>query len=627
MDKKEILFPHKEIRKTQEKFISDVLNCAERKGKLIAHVPTGIGKTAAVLGPLLSQAIKKNLTVFFVTPRHTQHRLAVDTVKMINTEHNANAVCVDFIGKKWMCPLPRIEKLSSSQFAEYCRDARENGNCEFYNKYRSKNRKIENEIFVEKLKKNGAMHCQELVDACRNTEICPYEAACDVAKDAKIIIADYFHVLSPSIRENFLKKSEKTLAKSIIVFDEAHNLPGRCKELLSSSLSTRVVELAIKEAKKFGHPEIVEGLEEIKEGFFSLGGKLGMGEEEAVMKKEEFSSRIQDYVDRMMQFNLVAEIVIEKKKKSFIGWVSGFMKDWLGQEEGFVRILERVSPAKSGGGGGFRINYLCLDPSLIMKPLVDNAYAIICMSGTMTPTQMYKDLLGFPEDKKDTCEVEYNNPFPKENVLNLVVSGVSTKFTMRSEEMYKRIAERCSGIINEIPGNSFVFFPSYDFRDKVYKNCETTCHKTSFLEIPGMNKKERDSFLNKFKSYKKMGACMFGVSSGSFSEGVDLPGDELKAVIVVGIPLARPDLETKALIQYYDERFGKGWDYGYIFPAIITAIQNAGRCIRSETDRGVIVFMDERYSWQKYLKCFPSDMHIRREEKPEKQIKEFFGRG
>lgn len=616
-DKKEILFPHDKIREIQDKFIEDVVKCSEKGGGLIAHVPTGIGKTAAVIGPLLSHALKRNLTIFFVTPRHTQHRIAIDTVRMINQKHGLKICAVDFIGKKWMCPIARMDKLSSSQFAEYCREMRENGTCEFYSRYRSKKRKVENEILIEKIKKEGAMHCQDMVKLCTEAGVCPYEIGCDVAKSAKVIIADYFHVLSKSIRENLFKKTEKTMGASVIVFDEGHNLPDRCKDLMSSSLSTRVIELAKKEAKELGDFDVVEKLEEVEGVMKELSGRLGENEDEMAVKKEDFSGKLEKYADLIMKLDLIAEKTVEKKKKSYAGWVAGFLGEWIGQDNGFVRTFEKVYFKKKKQ---YKINYLCLDPSLIMKPVIESSYAVICMSGTMTPTSMYKDLFGF--DK--VCEVEYSSPFPKENVLNLIMSGVSTKFTLRSDEMYKRIAEMCAMIVNEVPGNSFVFFPSYDFRDKVYKFCENLFKKTTFLEMSRMSKSERENVLAKFKSYKDRGACLLGVSNGSFSEGVDLPGDYLKAVVVVGIPLARPDLQTKALIDYYDGKFDKGWDYGYIYPAIITAVQNAGRCIRSETDRGVIVFMDERYSWDKYLRCFPKDMRVQLVSRPEVYIRKFF---
>ena len=105
---------------------------------------------------------------------------------------------------------------------------------------------------------------------------------------------------------------------------------------------------------------------------------------------------------------------------------------------------------------------------------------------------------------------------------------------------------------------------------------------------------------------------------------MDFPGRMLDCVVVVGLPLEKPTLETEALINYYDFKFGRGWDYGYIYPAMNRALQAAGRCIRSETDRGVIVLMDDRFNWRNYRKCFPRDMKSIITEKPEMYVKKFF---
>ena len=118
---------------------------------------------------------------------------------------------------------------------------------------------------------------------------------------------------------------------------------------------------------------------------------------------------------------------------------------------------------------------------------------------------------------------------------------------------------------------------------------------------------------------------MLGVQAGSFSEGVDLPGNYLNAVIIVGIPLEKPELETKALIEYYDKKFNAGWNYGYIYPAMQRCMQAAGRVIRSENDRGVAIFMDERFLWGNYRKFF-ADIDFVITDKPEKLISSFFRR-
>ncbi len=240
------------------------------------------------------------------------------------------------------------------------------------------------------------------------------------------------------------------------------------------------------------------------------------------------------------------------------------------------------------------------------------------MSGTLLPTSMYKEVLGV-----ENCqEVVFKDPFPKKNRLNLIVPKTTTKYSKRSPEQYKQISENLSKMINSIPGNSAVFFPSYYLRDQVQKYMITD--KTTFVEHSRLTKPEKQELLDNFKSYKDTGAVLLAVASGSFGEGIDLPGDLLKAVIVVGLPLTKPDLEVKSLIDYYDKKFNKGWDYGYLFPAFNKSLQNAGRCIRSETDKGLIVFLDERYVWQNYKRCFPEDWDLRISIDHDKLIEEFF---
>ncbi|HLC22411.1 MAG TPA: helicase C-terminal domain-containing protein, partial [Candidatus Nanoarchaeia archaeon] len=239
-----------------------------------------------------------------------------------------------------------------------------------------------------------------------------------------------------------------------------------------------------------------------------------------------------------------------------------------------------------------------------------------------TPLEMYEDLLGF--DKNRAITLEYENPFPAENKLSIILPETSTKFTSRGKMMYEQIAAKCATIVNAVPGNTVVFFPSYALRDHIYEFLRNKCDKTLFLEDTAYTKEQRGNLLERFKEYKDQGAVLLAVAGGSYSEGIDLPGDLLKAVVVVGLPLARPDLETQELITYYDKRFGKGWDYGYVYPAIIKILQSAGRCIRSETDRGVVVFLDERYNWQNYKKCFPSSMHTQIERNPLPLIQKFF---
>ena len=616
----EILFPHDKVRDIQDSMICDIYDSLNNKKNTIMHAPTGIGKTVSALAPALSFALKKGLTVYFLTSRQTQHRIAVDTLKQIRKKHGNDFGIVDLIGKKWMC-LQEIEALQNSDFLEYCKKLREKDECEFYLNTRKKSRQptITAGNKLNELKVLGPMHVQELVEECKKPKLCPYEMASLMAGNAKVIIADYNYIFNPNVRDSLLARTGKKLEESIIIVDEAHNLPARARELLTSGISSFMTERALKEANKFEHFDAVVRLKNLKDIFENLGAELNFNREEKFVRKHEFIDKVNenmDYDELVSELAFTGDDIRERQKQSYVGSIAKFLEAWLGSDEGFARILTKMP------NGNLVLNYKCLDPSLMTRDVMERGYATIMMSGTLTPTHMYKDILGFPDD---AIEKIYDNPFPKNNRLCLIIPETTTKFTRRNDEEYKNIANVCNKIADKINGNSILFFPSYELRDKVYKHFYGICNKKKIIEKQNLSKEEKENILEEFKRSKKDGCVLLAVSTGSFGEGIDLPGDFLKGVVIVGLPLEKPDLETKELIDYYQEKFGKGFEYGYIFPAITKCLQNAGRCIRSETDKGAIIFLDERFAWQNYYKCLPADMDFKISKNYEQRIGRFFG--
>lgn len=624
---KEFLFPHDEPRKIQKAFMTQVLEALKNKNNLLIHAPTGIGKTAASLPAAMAYALENKKTVFFLTSRHTQHKIAVDTLLKVKEKYGTKFTALDLIGKKYMCSISGVEELSSSEFSAYCKDVREKGGCESYLNLRERGKpSMETQLALKELKTKSIVPVEELLQTCRNRNLCPYEISCLLAREAEVIIADYNHIINEGIRDTLFKKTAKELQNCIIILDEAHNLPGRCRELLTKTLSTFTLDAAIKETRSAGHNAMADDLVKIRDALSELvRDKIQIDKTEAKATKEEFYSKVNaigSYEELMGNFKFVAEQVLETRKKSYAGMVADFLESWTGADEAFVRIISRGF--NKFGKAYAELAYKCLDPSLILRQISGQAHSIIGMSGTLTPVEMYRDLFGL--DPKKTILAEYTDPFPKENRKNLIVPGSTTKFSARSEKMYEKIAQQCAEICNAVPGNSAVYFPSYNMLERVYNFFSPLCAKTMIMERSGLTKAEREEILEKFKSYKDSGAVLLGASAGSFGEGIDLIGDYLKSVVVVGLPLAKPDIETQELISYYDGKYQRGWDYGYTFPAIIKVMQNAGRCIRSETDKGVIVFLDERYKWKRYRDCFPKSWDIEITANPQQSIKEFFNR-
>ncbi len=608
------LFPYDVVRPEQDEMVKDVFSAVSSRKCLIAHAPTGLGKTAASLSPALQYALEHGKTVFFLTSRHTQHNLAIETLKLIRSKHGLKFSVADLLGKKHMCARTESAALFTRQFHDYCRSLRENDSCNFYLNFRRGSEPSAASKSVIAAISSQPTHSEDAVELAKKHGVCPYEVSALASRDASVIIADYYSIFSPAVRENFLKRNSKSIADAIIIVDEAHNLPGRMRELLTERISTITIERAIKEADKWAEPAIKEFLS----GLQRLFGSLASESPERILGKEQLLKPLGDVNKAIERMIAVADSVRESEQQSFIGSVADFLAAWQRGDEGYARIL---SARQGSQGPVVTISYQCLDPSIETRKVVEEAHSVILMSGTLAPSFMYRDILGFPED---TMQREYRNPMPAGNRLALIITGVTTKFESRTPEQFKKIASVCAEALDSIPGNAAIFFPSYSIMEQVHVHLHEKISKSVFKEHPDLSKEEKQLILSGFKRSYLTGGLLLAVIGGSFSEGIDLPGEFLNGVIVVGLPLAQPDLYTKELIRYYDERYKKGWDYGYVFPAFTKALQSAGRCIRSETDRGVVLFVDDRYAWDRYYRCFPKELAPKTTRFFQQAIKDFF---
>jgi len=602
------IFPFKEYRIGQKEFIEVVKSALKTKKDVLANVPTGVGKTVSTLAPALKFAMDNKKTVIFLTSKHTHHKIAIDTLREIKLKSGIEFQVADFIGKRWMCPRQDIGSLNSREFREFCKHVIDNKECEFYMNYYSKERIFVNHLLVDELK-NNILHVEELVERCRNAGVCSFEAAADLAKKSKVLIVDYFHVLNPSTRDIFFKKINKSLEDCILIWDEAHNIPSRARDLMSDTITTFSLDSCIRESSKY-NPNLEESISKINNSLIALTKKLGLDKNEILVSKKDFLDFDEKIIEEIYK---TAGKVIEVERRSFLGALANFLELWKTEDRRFSRILRRNFNQR--GKPVISLSYNCLDPRIVLEPLLDGAHSNIFMSGTLYPLGMYEEIFGL----KDPLKIEFDSPFPKENRMDLVVPAITTKFTERGPQMYEKIAYHINRLIDILKGNKIFFFPSYDILNKVKPDLEGT---NILFEEQNMDKSSREAILNKFSSLKNEGATLFAVSSGSFGESIDLVGDKLNSVVIVGVPFAKNDLIIKEIMRYYDELFGKGLEYGYIIPAFTNVLQNAGRCIRSEKDKGIIIYLDERYAWSNYRKYFPKSINLR-PAKSYEEIEEF----
>ena len=194
---------------------------------------------------------------------------------------------------------------------------------------------------------------------------------------------------------------------------------------------------------------------------------------------------ITDYDELISDMEFLADIIREDQKHSSLGTVAAFLEAWKGDDKGFTRIMARSIDLR--GEEIITVQYRCLDPSLITKDVIRSAYCTIMMSGTLSPTSMYKEVLGF-----DTAEEEsYKSPFPEKNKLNIIIPKTSTKYETRNEEQYREMAEIIVRVTNKIPGNTAVFFPSYTLREEVNKYFSKLSEKPVFVEKQKFSKKKK----------------------------------------------------------------------------------------------------------------------------------------
>ena len=618
MDKKDgffALFPYDVLRNGQRDIISYISFAIQARKNALLHAPTGLGKTAAALSPAVEFALDKDLTVFFLTSRQTQHKLAIETLRAIKDKHGKPFLAVDITAKQSMCAQPNVDKFYAQEFGEFCTKLKEAHACDYYTNFK-KGAKISSmaQAVLERLEQSPPMLVHDVMQECIRAKLCPFEISVLLAKKARVVIADYNYLFNLRIQEKFLLKTERSLGKAIIIVDEAHNLPGRVREQLSKQLTTVVLRNAIAEAKRVEHPELVPVLEGIRDVL------TGFGNAERIVPKEEFITALQsfrsyDKVQKKLQE--IGDAVLKEHEHSAIVSIGDFLEAWLGPDECFARMLtheegkrERIT----------KLQYACLDPSVVTKRVIDESYATIGMSGTLTPMHMYADLLGMEKPLLLECQ----SPFPDDNRLSLIVTNATTSYRQRTAQEFERLAKGIAEATNAVPGNSLVFFPSYALLQSIGHIFTKLSTKTVLRESQGLSKQERLELLELFKKHHRTGAVLLATTSGSYGEGIDLPGNLLRCVVVVGIPLQPPTLEVRELIKYYDHKFKKGREYGYFYPAFIKILQNAGRCIRSETDRGVLIFYDERYALPTYKNCFPHEWDVKQSTHPRRIIEEFF---
>jgi DNA excision repair protein ERCC-2 len=611
-----VYFPYVKVREEQARLINDVAETIKEKKVLIAHAPTGLGKTVSSLAPAISYALENEKKVFFLTPKISQHEIVLETVREMNKKFNLDIKAIDLVGRRQMCIDPFLSRADFNKgFYDACFKKKKNGNCKFYNNVKGKTPKQKAIAYRKKapLLRKYKKSYTDMKDLCSMYEMCRYEITLEMSRKANVIVGDYSHLFNEDISKGILGQANIALKDCIVIVDEAHNLGDRLRDMLSSNLDLDALERASKESRSVGDFETEMVMKDIAKEIYEMAKKLSLEKKDAVLEPKDLD--LLKYIGKE-NFELIITAAEKFMKKnqlegSYLLNTHEFLYQLMREKQHTLHVVER------GKNLGISINPL--DPSEIGADVLNGVHSAILMSGTLLPLEMHANLLGI----KMAVLKEYKSPFPKKNRLNLFVNKTTTKYASRSTEQYKEIGKIVSDIVKEVPGNTIVFFPSFEMMQTIKEHIGTG--RKVLKQEREMTAPEKEKLIHNFKLLgQNFGGVLLAVSGGSIAEGVDFPGDGLRCAIVVGIPFAKVSIYSDALIKYYQQKFGKGWDYAYNAPAISKAVQAAGRVIRTEEDRGVCVFLDERFSSKQYEKFYPKDFGAEQTKEPEKLVKEFF---
>ncbi len=568
-------------------------------GTLIAHAPTGIGKTAAVLTSAIK--VRGHRKIFFLTSKQSQHHIAIETIKHMPSHIRG----IDVISKQHMCPREE-SSLPYPVFEKFCNDTGQS-HCNLFN--RSMNKAVAS-------MEGATMHVHEIVQMCRRYGVCPHKSALVAGRNADVIVCDYNYVFS-DMRERILELLEVELDDCMLIVDEAHNLPDRVRSHMEDYMDLELLKESFRLLEN-SHPDLGAFIKRLSLEFNDIKGKDRLIHKELVDDKIAVAlrggfGRYENMEELMPQLEDAARGILEKDPVASAPMrLFSFLTTWSVEGDAVFRVFDPKEVSVRVG---------LLDPSLLTADVFRSVHSSVLMSGTLYPGEMYADILGI----SDAIIRSYESPFPRENRKVISVDHLTTSYNERDVTMYQAYANAISEVANNIPGNGAVFFPSYSLMNSVADRLGMVhLNKDMIVEDRRYSKRDREEMIGSL--HHSRNKLLLGVQGGSLSEGVDYKNNILCSVMIAGIPFPPPSPEVKALEEYYTKKFDKkrGYEYSRVFPAMNRVLQAAGRCIRSRNDRALIVLMDRRFNQKHYRNMLPEDFDYHSTKNIRDECKEFF---
>lgn len=581
-------FPY-EYREGQRELAAMVYHTIRDKKRLFIEAPTGVGKTITTVFPSV-KAMGEGLSdrIFYLTAKTITRTVAEECFSLL-CRQELHFKPITITAKEKVCVLDKT--------------ACNPGDCP---RARGHYDRV-NEAVYDMLVSEERLTREILISYAEKHQVCPFEMGLDAALYADAVICDYNYAFDPNVYLRRFFSNEKK-GDMIFLVDEAHNLVERGREMFSARL-VKEDFLAVKRViravqKNERRPEVQYDLRKFEKSLEAanrcmLDWKHACDEFEVLEDVGTFQFHL---------LRILADFEIFTKDFPILPERDTMLSFYFDARR-FSSVLDRLDDTYRiytdyDSEGNFRIKLQCMDPSAQLREVMERGRAAVLFSATLLPIRYYKEqLTGRSEDGA----VYARSSFAPEQRKILIARDVTSKYTRRSPEEYRRIAEYIEAFVSARAGNYLIFFPSYSFMDQVMAWLEPDEGQRLLVQNGDMREREKEEFLAAFEQQTGesiLGCCVMG---GIFSEGIDLKEDRLIGAVVVGTGLPMVCHERELFKQYYDEKKGKGFDYAYLFPGVNKVFQAGGRVIRTMEDKGAVLLLDERFLQRQYRDLFPRE--------------------
>ncbi len=576
---KETDFPF-EYRAGQRDLVTGVYKTIIRNKKLFIEAPTGTGKTLSAVFPA-TKAMGYNYCekIFYLTAK-TITRTAAEEAFNILTDKGMQIKIITLTAKEKLCIFD-----SSNCNPQACMRAK--GHYD----------RINNAVF-ELINNENIITREIILEYSQKYNVCPFEMSLDGSLWVDCVICDYNYLFDPNVQlKRFFQYDKKR--DYVFLIDEAHNLVDRAREMYSAVL----YKSDFTEAKK-----IVKPISRKLEKKIETCNKYLL-EKKRECDNVEIIESISSFIMNLM--GLVEEFIIFFEENNTFEGDAQILQLYFDIMH-FINMYERMGKdyliyTDHEDSKGFKIKLLCVDPSKNLLDCLEKGKSAIFFSATLLPINYYKELLGGGEED---YAIYADSPFDSDMRLIMIGGNISTKYTRRNKNEYEKVIEYIINFTKSKIGNYLIFYPSYTLMNEILEHAGDSFNYANVLiQKNNMTEIQREEYLMAFSKEPKITTIGMAVMGGIFSEGIDLKEDRLIGAAIIGTGLPGVCNERELFRSYYDEKSNNGFEYSYLYPGMNKVLQSAGRVIRTEKDKGVILLLDERFITRQYKDLFPREWY------------------